>query len=97
MAHLNFTWSTSVDAAHPNLTYTLYENGAPIVPNIGELTFSLLMDGKADATYRYWVTAVDPAATGALHESAPSNEVDINFVAPVAPSAPKDFAATLVA
>ncbi len=80
MAHLSFNWN---HAAPANLEYRLYEDGAMVVDNIGELSFSLNMEGKQPNQYSYYVTAVD--LTTRL-ESDPSNAVSINFTLPAAPT-----------
>jgi len=81
MAHLNFEWDASPSAGVDS--YNLYENGELIVPDIGVLNFSLLMDGKPEGSYDYYVTAVD--ADRGL-ESAPSNTVTADFFVPAAPT-----------
>ena len=80
MANLNFTWNHD---APNNLTYNLYENGEKIVSDIAVLNFSLLMDGKAEGNYNYYVTAVD---TTTKLESAPSATLPVNFTKPSAPT-----------
>ena len=81
MAHLNFAWDNP--NAPANITYSLYENGTPVVTKIGALDFSLDMTGKADGTYQYYVTSVD-STTGL--ESKPSNTVSADFLTPAAPT-----------
>lgn len=78
MAHLNFEWDASPTPGVE--TYNLYENGEKIVSDIGVLNFSLLMDGKANGEYSYYVTAQI-----GKQESAPSNTVTTNFIVPEAP------------
>lgn len=82
MAKLEFSWSYS-DTVHPDVFFRLYENNDLAVDKIGELKFSLLMDGKATGDYKYYVTAVDERT----HlESLPSNTVAVNFTLPAAPA-----------
>lgn len=81
-AKINFEWSYT-DAAHPRAFFRLYENDQLAVDDIGELNFSLLMDGKPNGDYRYHVTAVDSDTN---LESVPSNSVAVNFRQPAAPT-----------
>jgi hypothetical protein len=87
MSHINFNWTspttrTDGSAIDSTITYNLYENGVKIVPNIGATNFSLLMDGKADGSYSYTVTAIDVSG----RESAQSTPVQVNFYAPKSPA-----------
>jgi len=82
MSKLDFSWSYS-DTNNPNVFFRLYENGVKAVDNIGDLKFTLLMDGKAPGGYDYYVTAVSQTT---LLESVPSNTVHINFTKPAAPT-----------
>ncbi len=65
------------------LTYRLYENGELAVDTIGELEFTLLMEGKPHGQYTYTATAVE-ALRGL--ESPPTEPVIINFIPPAAPT-----------
>lgn len=78
MAHLNFSWDPSPTPGVES--YNLYEDGIKIVPDIGVLNFSLLMDGKPNGEYSYYVTAQIGS-----QESVPSNTVTANFIVPEAP------------
>ena len=81
MASLQFSWSnTNPDS---NITYRLYEDGAQIVADIAVLNFTLIMDGKEEKEYTYYVTSFDEATR---LESVPSNSVPINFMTPTAPT-----------
>jgi len=80
MAHLNFKWDY---AAPQGITFNLYEDGNKIVEDIGQLDFSLLMDGKPDGHYDYEVTAFD---TQTHRESVPSNSVGVDFFVPAEPT-----------
>lgn len=86
MAKIEFKWSHDgkrEDGSEVSgLFFRLYENDALAVDNIGELHFSLLMDGRPKGTYRYSVTAVDSN----LLESPKSNAVSVGFFAPSAPT-----------
>lgn len=79
MASLNFTWKHDIPA---NLTFSLYENGEPIVKDIAVMAFSLTMDGKPEGTYSYYVTSVDAVTK---LESVPSAAISVNFIKPAAP------------
>lgn len=88
MSHLLFNWvapTTHEDgsAISTTLTYNLYEDTVKIVPNIGALSFSLLMDGKSYKSYSYYLTAVD-SSTGL--ESKPSPTVTAAFIPPKPPT-----------
>ena len=83
MSKLNFSWTYAADPKYPRAYFRLYENGQLIVDNIGELNFSLLMDSKPHADYRYSVTTFDPDR---MLESAHSNEVEYSFFPPAAPT-----------
>ncbi len=80
MASLQFTWSDTNEST--NITYNLYENSTNVVSDIGQLMFTLLMDGRPEGVYSYYVTAYD---TVTKLESVPSESVDINFIVPAAP------------
>lgn len=80
MASLLFNWS------NPNtqpVTFNLYENGVQVVSDIGQLSFSLLMDGRPEGEYSYYVTAYDPSTK---LESVPSETVTVNFIVPASPT-----------
>lgn len=62
------------------LTYRLYEDDVPVVDNIGELTFSLLMTDRPQKDYKYNVTTMLYGL-----ESVKTPDVVINFNAPAAP------------
>lgn len=81
MASIQFNWSeTNPDS---NITYRLYENGSEVVSDIIVLNFTLIMDGKSEGEYVYYVTAFDGATR---LESVPSNSVTVNFTMPTAPT-----------
>ena len=82
MASLNFTWSSGNPDGSP-ITYNLYEDGAKVVSDIAQLTFSLLMDGKDFGSYDYYVTSYD---TTTKLESIPSETLTVNFTIPSAPT-----------
>lgn len=81
MASINFSWEH--DAQSKPIFYRLYEDGVKAVDNIEQLNFSLLMDGKAHKTYKYYVTAVDKTTQ---LESVPSNVIEVPFQAPKSPT-----------
>ena len=83
MSKLNFAWTYEADPKYPHAYFRLYENGLMVVDNIGELNFSLLMDGKGYADYKYSVTTFDPDS---MLESVHSNEVPYHFFPPAAPA-----------
>lgn len=64
------------------LTYRLFEDGELVVDEIGEMNFTLLMNGKPYKEYSYHVTAYDPRTK---LESEASNVVTVNFMIPAAP------------
>lgn len=82
MAKITLNW-TYTDIAHPDAEFRIYENGTMIIDHVGALNFTVLMDGKAPGVYKYTATAVDKLT---LLESAPSNEVAVNFTKPAAPT-----------
>ena len=79
MASFLFNWG---DNTPQPVTYNLYENGEQIITDIAQLSFSLLMDDRAEGTFEYYVTAYDPATR---LESVPSNTVSVNFIVPASP------------
>ena len=82
MASLKFTWNDEYND-RPEITYNLYENNEKIVTDIAQLMFSLLMDGKDEGEYSYYVTAYDNLTK---LESPPSNIISVNFTVPAAPT-----------
>lgn len=77
---IEFLWT------HDNpegLTYRLYEDGTLAVDDIGEMKFTLLMEGKPYKAYGYHVTAYDSRTK---LESEASNVVTVNFTIPAAPT-----------
>lgn len=80
--HISFAW----DYDQPYVTdvhFVLYEDGAPVVDNIGNLNFDLTMEGKPFKEYAYHVTAVRSEFD---IESGPSNSLTVNFTQPAAPT-----------
>jgi len=77
--HLKINW-THTDPEPNQVHFRLYENDVMIVDNIGEMKFSLLMEGKAQGTYTYEVDAVKYGIA-----SDKSNSASINFTKPMAP------------
>lgn len=78
----NILFQWDYDQPYANeVTFNLYENGEPEISDIGELNFSLLMEGKEYGDYNYHVTAVRNGL-----ESEPSNTVTVNFTMPAAPT-----------
>ena len=87
MASLNFTWDHD-NPAGSSITFNLYEDGEKVVSDIGQLSFTLLMDDKDQGSYDYYLTTFD---TKTKLESIPSETLTINFTTP---SAPTGFAAS---
>lgn len=77
--HLKINW-THTDPEPHQVTFRLYENDVVIVDNIGEMKFSLLMEGKQQGVYAYSVDAVKYGIA-----SDRSNSASVNFTQPTAP------------
>jgi len=80
--HILFAWDYDQPYA-ADVHFRLYEDGEMVLDNIGELNYSLLMEGKEYKSYDFWVTAVK-SQYGI--ESEPSNTVTVNFTQPAAPT-----------
>jgi len=86
--YIEFNWS--YPDKDPHIEFRLYEDNALVVPNIGELFFSLSVVDNEPRPYAYAVTAYN--MTTKL-ESDKSAAVTINFQPPAIPA---DFTASLV-
>jgi len=80
MAGITFNWEYNYPYAD-EVEFRLYEDNVPIVDNIGQLSYSITMNGKDYKSYDYYVTAVRNGL-----ESAPSNTVTVNFTLPEVPT-----------
>ena len=80
--HIPFRWDYDQPYAD-EVHFVLYEDGEPVVNDIGNLYFDLTMEGKEFKEYTYHVTAV---RTEYGIESDPSNTLTVNFTRPAAPT-----------
>ena len=80
MKSLSFNWNHDTPEG---LTYNLYEDGVKVVSDIETLNFTLIMEGKEQKEYTYYVTSFD---TRTKLESVPSQSVSVNFTQPSAPT-----------
>jgi len=89
-AHIEFSWNapttrtdgtplTEEDMAA--LDYLLFESGNVVAEDVGELQFSLLMDGEPEGQKSYTVAARQYGLVGPQSEP-----VTINFIPPAAPT-----------